>query len=819
MKKLILNLVLTLVPLTYAYSQKIHIFTQGLGIGPCHQYGREALYTDLLAYHLYKGSLQTPKEGTTLSTGNEQKPLKWTTVEADTAHRFRDASFSNGYLYFSYESKTEQVALLNVTGNDMVFVNGIPRGGDMYRYGWMELPIQLKKGKNEFYARVARYGRYGGITARLIFPEKPIALNLADATLPSVVPGLPNDSLWAGIVVTNASTIPLTNLSILTETAGQVTTTSIPAIPALSTRKVPVLINASKANSTGKAIVSANLVQQAKTLDNKSIELEVIETGKHYYRTFVSQIDGSVQYYAVSPQLAPKNNEAPALFFSVHGAEVQAINQARAYKPKDWGVLVAPTNRRPRGFNWEDWGRLDALEVLGIAKKHFKPDPSRIYLTGHSMGGHGTWFLGATYPDQWAAIAPSAGYPTLSSYGSHDGVIPDSAGSAVEAMLLRASNTSNVFALAQNYKSFGVYIAHGDADRTVSVNYARQMKQLLAGFHSDFSYYEYPGGGHWYGDISVDWPPLFNFFSWHSITPDTATHHIDFTTANPGVSGKMKWATIHQQFSPLRYSRIILDRDRATNTIRGTTTNISTLSLTMDAFPKGTEVKIALDSLLELNYTVQGENETLFLTKTNEWALASPPKALYKNPSRNGTFKDPFKNRMIFVYATNGSAFENSWSLNKANYDAGTWYYRGNGAVDIIADKDFDPVKFKDRSVILYGNSSNNLAWNKLLSDSPVIVSTGKVKVGQKIVEGDNLAAYFVRPRKDSDIASVAVIAGTGKEGMQAANANQYFSGGSGFPDVMIFSAEMLKEGAKQVKFTGFFGNDWSVEGGEFESN
>src|SRR5690606_28501771 len=109
---------------------------------------------------------------------------------------------------------------------------------------------------------------------------------------------------------------------------------------------------------------------------------------EHYSSTFISEIDGSVQYYAVAPQSA-SSAEPPALFLSVHGAEVQAIGQARAYKPKDWGVLVAPTNRRPRGFNWEEWGMLDALEVLEIAKQKFKPDPKKIYLTGHSMGGHG----------------------------------------------------------------------------------------------------------------------------------------------------------------------------------------------------------------------------------------------------------------------------------------------------------------------------------------------------------------------------------------------------------------------------------------------
>ena len=32
------------------------------------------------------------------------------------------------------------------------------------------------------------------------------------------------------------------------------------------------------------------------------------------------------------------------------------------------------------------------------------------------MGGHGTWYLGVTYPDKFAAIAPCAGYPDLLGY-------------------------------------------------------------------------------------------------------------------------------------------------------------------------------------------------------------------------------------------------------------------------------------------------------------------------------------------------------------------------------------------------------------------
>ncbi|RZM12067.1 MAG: alpha/beta hydrolase, partial [Pedobacter sp.] len=360
--------------------------------------------------------------------------------------------------------------------------------------------------------------------------------------------------------------------------AGKITESNLAAIPPYSVRKVYFGINGEAAPMKGLNDCQIKLSQNGKELDQSSIKIESVEAGEKYSNTFVSHIDGSLQYYAVAPKKGIPEDGA-ALFFSVHGAGVEAIGQARAYQSKDWGNLVTPTNRRPRGFNWEDWGRLDALEVLALAKNEFKPNPQHVYLTGHSMGGHGTWFLGATYPDKWAAIAPCAGYPTLKSYGSADGLIPDSSSSPMGQMLLRASNQSDVPKLAYNYKQLGVYILHGDDDRTVSVNYARQMKQQLATFHADFNYYEYPGGSHWYGDHSVDWQPIFDFFKWHKIAPSSDVNVIDFTTASPGISASNRWITVMQQDTPLEYSRVTLTRDKEKGSIKGKLDNVSLIKI------------------------------------------------------------------------------------------------------------------------------------------------------------------------------------------------------------------------------------------------
>ena len=36
-------------------------------------------------------------------------------------------------------------------------------------------------------------------------------------------------------------------------------------------------------------------------------------------------------------------------------------------------------------------------------------DPTRIYLTGLSMGGYGTWHMAVTYPQKFAAVVPICG--------------------------------------------------------------------------------------------------------------------------------------------------------------------------------------------------------------------------------------------------------------------------------------------------------------------------------------------------------------------------------------------------------------------------
>ncbi len=799
-------------------AQRTHSFTNGLVAGPVHQYGREALVKDLLAHQLYSGTMKQPAAGQTIFTNDQGKDITWKPLEADTAGLFKNEMLSNGYIYLTYDSKEEQSALLHVMGHNMLYVNGVPHAGDIYWHGYLYIPVKLKKGVNEILIRCSRWARWQGVSTHLLFPEKFIAINTTDPTLPYVLLDKTSEELWGAVVVINGTDKTLTNLSITSVLAGKERITTLPAIPPMTTRKVGFRLDATGVKQKNSYTCSLKLTEKGKLLDERPVTIEAVNSEDHYSNTFVSAIDGSVQYYGVAPQSKPDGKQ-PALFLSVHGAGVEAIGQAKAYQPKSWGVLVAPTNRRPRGFNWEDWGRLDALEVLEHAKKKYTPEPHHIYLTGHSMGGHGTWYLGATYPGKWAAIAPCAGYPTLTGYGSADGKIPGQGASAAENLLLQASNPSNVIELAQNYKTAGIYIHHGDSDKVVSVDYARQMRALLGTFHKDFSYYEYPGGSHWFGNESVDWPPIFDYFNWHTIPDDSAINVVDFTTASTAISSQFHWASILQQERSFKYSRIKLKRNKKKNAITGTTENVSVLAFSLEDFKPNTTLTIILDSLAPVQYTVKSANDIVYLQKQGAWKIGVKPDPKHKGINRNGSFKEAFNHKMVFVYSTAGTKAENEWSYSKARYDAEVWYYRGNGAIDIIADKEFSAAAYRDRGVILYGNATTNTAWKKLLANCPITVQRGSIKAGGKQYTGDNLAAYFTWPRADSEIASVGVVSGTGLSGMQATEANQYFAAGSGFPDYLIFTTDMLKDGAKAVKLAGFYNNDWSFENGQQVGN
>jgi len=147
---------------------------------------------------------------------------------------------------------------------------------------------------------------------------------------------------------------------------------------------------------------------------------------------------------------------------------------------------------RSQPDNLAELSERDVMNVLAMMRDEFNIDDDRIYLTGHSMGGAGTYFLGSKHADIWAAIAPVA--------------------PAAFAMM------ENRVQYLRPLRDAGVpiMVVHGDADELVPVatsrdNWVPSMKELGI----EHEYVELPGVTH--GPvITQSQTYIYEFFDEHS---------------------------------------------------------------------------------------------------------------------------------------------------------------------------------------------------------------------------------------------------------------------------------------------------------------
>jgi len=801
------------------------VLNSGLLLKTSDMMRRNMFTADPVEEGIVKGIWKAPAEGDSLVTG--KNTAKWTRITADKDGWFDGENLRGGYIYIVYYSPVKQKAILEGFGHSLVYVNGELHYGNRYgskekyadwepRFDISRIPIELKEGKNEFLFSVS-----GKMKAKLLPIEDGIYFNLNDATLPDMIAGEQYEG-YGAVALINATDKPLENISIATvNELGDKKAQSIKCriIQPMSIQKIPVKIFHPKPGEKGSAGMKLRIFENdsRKIIAETTIKINIVNKTDNHKVTFISGIDGSVQYYSINP--ARNDDGKPkALFLSIHGAGVEAVNQSNSYYPKTWGHIVAATNRRPYGFNWEDWGRIDALEVYNNAVKTLNIDPERIYLTGHSMGGHGAWHLGALYPDKFAAIGPSAGWISLWSYRFRE---KNDNPSPMENIIMRASSPSDTYSLSENYKQEGIYIIHGEKDDSVPPTESRNMVEKLKKFHNDFVYYEQPGAGHWWdnsdeeGADCVDWAPLFDFFARHSLPKDEMVREISFVTSNPEVSSKDHWLTIIAQNEQFKPSKANFRFDPGKNRFTGKTENIYQMALLKTSADLKKTISIEIDGQ-KMNVEPESiEADMIILQKENgTWIKADKLNKEHKNYFRYGSLKSMINHNVVFIYGTKGSAEENEWAFNKARFDAEQFWYQGNGSITVISD-DYYSVNMAECNYVLYGNAETNSAWNKLLSGSPVQVTSGKVKIGEKEYKGTDIACLFVRPIKGALDKVVGVVAGTGITGMKLNDRRSYMLSGYSFPDVTLYNSESMTKGFEGVLAAGFFGLDWSVDKGE----
>ena len=181
-------------------------------------------------------------------------------------------------------------------------------------------------------------------------------------------------------------------------------------------------------------------------------------------------IGGGYNFLVTTPYFYNDSDDKMALVVFLHGRSLcgHNLDQVRKYgtiAAVEMGlqleaVCVAPQN--PGGA----WNPTKVLEVIEYMEKHYRIEPSRIFVLGMSLGGYGTMDFVNTYPQKVAAAMAICGGCTGRTY--------------------------------ENLSKVPLWIVHGSADEKVPVN---ESRKVVNGIRSNYDsslllYSELPGINH-----------------------------------------------------------------------------------------------------------------------------------------------------------------------------------------------------------------------------------------------------------------------------------------------------------------------------------
>ncbi|MHC4345327.1 MAG: carboxylesterase family protein [Planctomycetota bacterium] len=208
--------------------------------------------------------------------------------------------------------------------------------------------------------------------------------------------------------------------------------------------------------------------------------------GQAFEKTITKTI--SCQYLLFLPAGYGENERQWPLILFLHGmgqcgSDLEKVKEHGIPKivegRKDF-AFIAVSPQCPEG---EFWSSDVLINLLDEVTSRHAVDPSRIYLTGLSLGGGATWHIACEHPDRFAAIAPICGW-----------------GSPAKAC---------------NLKDVPVWAFHGAKDKVIPVKGSKEMVQVLKDCGGDARLTVYPETGHDSWTQTYDNQELYDWFLSH----------------------------------------------------------------------------------------------------------------------------------------------------------------------------------------------------------------------------------------------------------------------------------------------------------------
>ena len=355
-------------------------------------------------------------------------------------------------------------------------------------------------------------------------------------------------------------------------------------------------------------------------------------------------------------------------------------------------IVAAPLARGTAGY--QGIPEQDVYDMLEDIKSRFNIDEDRTYLTGLSMGGGGTLWLGLTRPDIWAAIAPTCPAPP--------------------------EGTTDIY---RNGSNLPVHFFVGDKDGLM-----QGTKEWRDRFESIgapvVEYVEYPGIGHNSWEYSYKDGFIFDWFA--QFERDMFPDEVQFSTKLYKYN-KAYWVTF-DNITPGTLA-IIDAKFTGKNSIEVTTTDLLAFTLKLKDHPmfeEGKSVTIKVDGK---SFSVKSPDNFSFTKENGTWKSKKfTPGLTSKQKGAEGPLFSAVSSNHIYVYGTadNPSNEELSKRRSQAN-EAANWavnagYYMGTPLIfpRVVADNSIRQSDYDLCNLVLFGTKETNSIIAKYADKLPM---------------------------------------------------------------------------------------------------
>ena len=497
--------------------------------------------------------------------------------------------------------------------------------------------------------------------------------------------------------------------------------------------------------------------------------------------SWTDDIDGSTQFCRAYLPAAHSTNTgaakapSPALIF-LHGYNPPNPPYVRWWSIADRHngvadrnglIVLEPMGRGNVDYRW--MGERDVLRCLDEATRRFQLDRERVYLSGESMGGNGTWLIASRHPQLFAAAAPVyGGWDYRINVNGYAYTNPQ----ATRPMERFVQEAHASFASAEGLRNVPLYVLHGDQDAAVPVEQSRHGVRLLQRWGYDVRYREIPGRGH------EDLRARDEIAAWLlEHRRDPAPQEVRLRSYDlAGASAH--WVKVLAWQSPLEMIEArakLVDR----GLVRIDTKNVAVLTLTPPPGflgQAGSPLRVVWNG--EEREVQAGSDGTYPLV-----ALGHQVRRGDKGPAREGRLTYFFNTPFAIVIGTRSKDTAMTRRLTqKAEAMADLWERWQYMKPRVYRDTEVTLEIAQKYSLLLLGGRDANAVTARFANKLPVRVTRDSVTIDGRRFEVRDAVAQVLFPHPQNAARYLLLVEPTSADGLRFWNPQQYWHALNGFP-------------------------------------